>query len=407
MIPVSPPGLQDAEWYASSGGDVILDELMAVIVLGCAVLLAFYILFLYPLVLAFAPFRPAPKIAKDPRFHPAVTVIMAVYNGAPFLRRKLDSILALQYPRERMQILVVSDGSSDDTDLIVQEYASHGVRLLRQPHRGKAAAINSALCEAAGEVLFFTDARQPLNPGALAELAANFADPSVGAVSGELRLHAPESGEQADMDLYWRYEIWVRRRHSLLGSILGATGCIYAIRRALVEPLPPDTLSDDVMLPLGAFLRGYRVVFEPEAHALDQPAPQGAEFRRRWRTLAGLLQAHARAPRLLTKHHRMRLHFLSHKFARLVLPWALLAAVVASIALPASPGRTILLSLEAAFLLLAAGDAAVSKRWFLKRLTSPPRTFLLMNLAALAAWVVFVIPARRLWKPTAISPPRP
>ena len=207
------------------------------VILLAGVAIAFYVLFGYPLLLRMVPFKPGPAVRKDLSYSPTVTAIVAVYNGAAQIRAKLETLLGLDYPKERLKIIVVSDGSTDGTELIVEEYAARGVQLIRAPHCGKATALNLAFEKATGELLFFTDVRQPLDAMALRHLAANFADPTVGAVTGELRLLKGEAGEQADMDLYWRYEVWARQKQSRIDSIFTATGCIYAMRRALVKPL--------------------------------------------------------------------------------------------------------------------------------------------------------------------------
>ena len=378
--------------------------LILAMILAISAAVAVYILVLYPLLLSLRLDRRKPAVRKDLEFQPSVSVILAVYNGAEFLRQKLDSLLALHYPQDRVEILVVSDGSTDRTEEIARSYQDRGVRTLLRPHAGKAAALNAALEQADGELLFFSDVRQPLDPEALRQLAANFADPSVGAVSGQMRLLPGIDGEQQAMDLYWRYELWVRSHHSAIDSLFNTTGCIYALRRELATALPADTLSDDAILPLTAFRRNYRVIYEPEAVAYDYPAIPGSEFRRRWRNLAGLWQVHARMPWLFSSSNRMRRHFLPHKFGRLVLPWALLAFLAASLALPSSGWRTVLWSAEAG---LAA--AALVDRWIpaplkiLRRISSPVRAFLLMNVAALAAVAVFFIPAQVLWKPTRVT----
>lgn len=377
--------------------------MIAYIILGIAVAALFYTMIGYPLLLAMPRRRTRPPVAKDPAYQPTVSVIVAVYNGEKFIREKLDTLLSLDYPKERMEILIVSDGSTDRTDVIVEEYAHRGVQLFHANRGGKAQAVNIGLQVATGEIVFFTDVRQPLDPQALKHLAANFADPTVGAVTGELHYLNPSSGEQADMDLYWRYEIWARKRQSKIDSIFNTTGCIYCARRELVQPLPVDTLTDDAAIPLRVFFQGYRVILDSEAAAFDYPAVAGTEFSRRMRTLAGLWQVHIRLPELFSSRNRMRWHFLSHKFGRLTMPWAIVAVIGATAALPESGFKTFLLIDEAALFAMATLDRFVP-RWFpLKRLFSAARTFLVMNAASLAAASVFVIKPQTLWKRTQVT----
>jgi cellulose synthase/poly-beta-1,6-N-acetylglucosamine synthase-like glycosyltransferase len=374
--------------------------MLAAILLAFSSAVLFYLLVGYPIVLANSR-RSAPPIGKDLTFRPTVSILIAVYNGEEFIARKLESLLALDYPAELREILVLSDGSTDATDAITQTFADRGVRLLRVPHAGKASALNAGLAQATGEIIFFTDVRQALDVHALSHLAANFADPSVGAVTGELRLLNPSDvGEQADMELYWRLELWARDRHSRIDSIFSTTGCIYALRRKLAKPLPPDTIADDGTLSLRTFFQGYRVVFDPEALAFDYPAAPGGEFRRRLRTLAGLWQLFVRIPQLFTSANRMRLHFISYKFGRLLMPWVILLIIVSTLALPVSSWRNFLLFDECLLLALAALDRFIPRKFPLKRLSSPAKTFLAMNAAALLAVMVFFVPPKTLWRPT-------
>jgi poly-beta-1,6-N-acetyl-D-glucosamine synthase len=365
---------------------------------------AFYIVLGYPVLLAMGKGRRRPPVAKNLNFEPRVSVLMAVYNGAAQLSRKLDVLSKLDYPAHLLEIIVISDGSTDDTDIIAKTYHGRNVTLIRVPKRGKAAALNSGMAAASGDILFFTDVRQPLDRSALRHLVANLADPTVGAVTGELKLVSGDQGEQADMDLYWRYEIWARTRQSEIDSIFNTTGCIYAMRRELAAAIPEDTLTDDAVLPLRAYFKGYRVIFDPAAIAYDYPAVAGTEFRRRFRTLAGLWQVFARFPKLFTSANRMRWHFLSHKFSRLALPWVILLAIGSSIAMPASPFRTSLLLLESVPLALAAMNTAIPRGWAAKRITSPARTFVVMNMASLSAVAVFFISPAKIWKPTQVEP---
>jgi biofilm PGA synthesis N-glycosyltransferase PgaC len=216
-----------------------------------------------------------------------------------------------------------------------------------------------------------------------------------------LRLLSPARvGEQADMELYWRLELWARDRHSRIDSIFSTTGCIYALRRTLAEPLPADRIADDGTFSLRAFFRGYRVIFDPEAIAFDYPAAPGGEFRRRLRTLAGLWQLFVGLPQLFTSANRMRFHFLSYKFGRLVLPWAILVILGSTIALPDSSWRSFLLLDECMFPVLAMLDRLLPAKFPLKRITSPAKTFLAMNAAALLSVLVFFVPRETLWRPT-------
>ena len=376
----------------------------AAFLLAVASAIVFYIIAGYPILVAFFTRRAAPPVQKDKDFRTTVWVLMAVRNGEEFIRGKLECLLGLDYPAHLMEILVVSDGSTDATEAIAESFAGRGVLLIRAPRAGKAAAINAALGQANGEILFFTDVRQALAADALSHLVANLADASIGAVTGELRILNPDStGEEADMESYWRYELFARRRHSRIDSTFSATGCIYAIRRSLAAPIPPDTLSDDVAIPLRAFFRGYRVVFDPEAMAFDHPTSEGGEFRRKLRTLAGIWQVHARLPELFTSANRMRFDFLSHRFTRLALPWAILLVWAATLALPASPFRRFLLIGELAPVALAALDYLVPKGFFLKRVSSPARSFFAMNMASLLAILVFVVPPETLWRPTRVK----
>jgi biofilm PGA synthesis N-glycosyltransferase PgaC len=377
--------------------------MIAALILVITATISLYILLGYPLLLA-AWKRFGPPIRKDLNFCTTVSVVLAVYNGQEFIARKLDNLLRLDYPPDLLDVVVVSDGSIDATDSIVESYSHRNVRLVRVPHGGKAAALNAAISHATGELLFFVDVRQTLDSQALQHLVANFADASVGAVTGELRfVHSDNVGEAADIDVYWKYEIWARQRHSRIDSIFNTTGCIYAIRRSLAHPIPPDTLVDDGIIPLQAFFRGYRVVIDTEALAFDYGVVTGGEFRRKLRTLAGVWQIWARLPKLFTSADRMRLHFLPHKFGLVVLPWLILAGLIAAFLLPAGLVRSTLLALALAVLALSALDLILPNGSFLRRISSPARSFVVLNVAALLSVMVFFVPPERLWKPTRVQ----
>jgi cellulose synthase/poly-beta-1,6-N-acetylglucosamine synthase-like glycosyltransferase len=362
-----------------------------------------YVLFGYPLLLAvWARRRPKGIVKRLDRR--TVSVLLPVRNGEPWIRRKLESLRELNYPRELVEILVISDGSTDRTEMIVEEFATQGVELLRIPPSGKAVALNRGLERARGEILFFTDVRQPLDPECLNHLVACFADPEVGVVTGELIVLEGDRQEEASVGLYWEYEKWIRRQLNRLGSLLVVTGCFYAMRRALAVPLPAGTLADDAVLPLAAFLQGYRIVFEERARAYDFPTRLEAEFRRKTRTLAGLFQLVRFYPALLGPANRMWLHFYSYKLSRLALPYACLAILVSSFGLPGG-WRAWSLGAQALFYLLALADHAIPEAWPLKRISSACRTFAVWMLAALCSAAVLFLPPEKLWKTPPAGPP--
>ena len=357
----------------------------------------------YPLLLvAILRYRGGKPVLK--RFEPrSVDVILPVRNAVQWIGPKLDSLLALEYPRDLLRIIVVSDESTDGTDDVVREYAvRHPIELIRVPQGGKTPALNAAFNVANGEILFFTDVRQRIDAHSLKELVSCFADPAVGVVSGELFITSGDSREAKDVSLYWRYEKWIRKHLCAIDSFHGATGCIYAMRRQLAEPLPPATLNDDMYLPLVALLAGYRVIFEENARAYDFATELDVEFRRKVRTLAGVLQIVRLLPATLTPKNRMWFHFLSHKIARLLMPYAMAVFFVISFLIP-EPWNLLAVGAQLMFYFAAAMDPAVPRRSLLKRITAPARTFVVLMVASLFAASILFVPPQSLWKPTNIA----
>ncbi|MEJ7606467.1 MAG: glycosyltransferase family 2 protein [Bryobacteraceae bacterium] len=361
-----------------------------------------WVLFGYPVLLMLLVRSRSRPVHKQ--FQPrTVSVVLAVSNGAAFLRRKLESLLNLNYPRELMQLLVISDGSTDGTEDIAREFASRGVELIAVPKSGKAGALNAGIARATGEILFFTDVRQTLDRDSLRHLVACFADPETGVVSGELIILDGQTLEEASVGLYWKYEKWIRKHQSNLDSLSGATGAVYAMRRELAVPLPPNTLLDDVHQPLAAFFRGYRLLFEPAARAYDLSASLDAEFHRKVRTLAGMYQVMVAYPALLGPKNRMWVHFMSHKFSRLLLPFALIAAFISSFYLP-SPLNWIALSGQIGLYALALADTFVPNGSMLKKVSAASRTFVVLMAATLVAASILYRSPESFWKTSRINP---
>jgi len=374
---------------------------LAVILFLASAGFALYIVAGYPFLLAvLARWRPKP--VRKHFTDTTVTVLLAVYNGEQWIRAKLESILQLDYPRPRMQILAISDGSTDQTDKIVTEFRTEGVELLRVPHGGKAAALNAGMARATGDILFFTDVRQALKPDALRHLVACLGDPAVGGASGHIVFVESDGGGEADVGLYWRVEKWLRDKLTAVDSLLVATGCVYALRRELARPLPPAALIDDAYLPLAAIFAGYRFVFERQAIAYDYPTRLDMEFQRKVRTLAGLVQVVGSYPRLLNVFTSVGFHFFSYKLGRLVLPYALLLMAVSGFWLP-RPWAEAAIGGQVLLYGLAAVDHWVPASFALKRLSAACRTFVVLIAAAFCAGSILFVPAGRLWKETRVK----
>jgi biofilm PGA synthesis N-glycosyltransferase PgaC len=331
---------------------------------------------------------------------PHVSVVMVVRDEERWLESKLGNLLEVDYPQARYQIVVVSDGSTDRTDAILREHAGDArvQVLMNQLSRGKASGLNDAISLAGGEIVVFTDARQKFESGAVRLLMESFADPEVGCVSGALMLGDPESGEAAKgMGLYWRIEKKIRELESASGSVVGATGAIYAVRRELLTAVPEGTILDDVYIPMQVVRQGKRVVFEPRARAWDSP-DLGAdrEFSRKVRTLSGNYQLVQLAPWLLRSENPVRFEFVCHKLLRLAVPFALAGVLVASIFLSGPIYRSAL-ALQAVFYGLSLLAGLRLSAGPLARMADAALTFVLLNGAAAVAFVNFVTGRKAVW----------
>jgi biofilm PGA synthesis N-glycosyltransferase PgaC len=268
----------------------------------------------YPLVIGLLA-RCARRPVQNAAITPRVTLVIPAYNEAPVIASKIENSLALDYPPERLEIVVVTDGSDDETVDIVAGYAERGVRLYHESQRrGKTAAINRVMPLLSSEIVVFSDANAMIEPGSLKALVRNFADPAVGGVAGEKRVL--DGGE----GLYWRYESFLKRCDSAISSVMGAAGELFAIRRHLFEPPPANALIDDVVMSLRLVEAGWRVVYEPEAVATEESSPTLAgEWRRRSRVAAGGFQSICWLPDLLNPTRGwVAWQYFSHR----VLRWA-------------------------------------------------------------------------------------
>ena len=353
----------------------------------------------YPLFLWAWSKAGSRRVLKSPSGR-RVSVVIAVYNEERHIAGRLDNCLSLDYPADQLDVIVVSDGSTDRTCEIAGRFSRERVTLIALPERvGKAVAINRGLAVAQGEIIVFADARQRFAPSAVSELVANFADPTVGAVSGELVLESDPARPGADgIGLYWRVEKWIRRTEGAIDSVIGATGAIYAVRRELFEPLPDGTILDDLLIPMRIAMKGRRVVFENRALAFDRVTQDyRVEFRRKVRTLAGNYQAISLCPDLMKPwRNRLFLQFVSHKACRLAAPFGLVALLASNLVFTGG-WRGCLLAFQATGYSLALAGWGLSRVGVRERWTSAAFSFCLLNYAALVGAVRFAMRDTTLW----------
>jgi cellulose synthase/poly-beta-1,6-N-acetylglucosamine synthase-like glycosyltransferase len=292
-----------------------------------AVATLFYTYFGYAIVIGVLARLFPLRTNSDESWTPLVSTLIPVYNAASYLPAKLDSLLALDWPADKLEILVYSDGATDETESIAEQYAARDprVRLIRGGKRaGKPTAVNRMLTEARGEVLLMTDIRQPLEPGCLRALVRRLAPAEVACVSGNLTLPTT-----AGAGVYWRYENWLREQEAKFRSMLGVTGPIYVVRKADLPGIPGDTILDDMWIPMRLRLAGRRLLFAKDAIAHDQVFDDDREFGRKVRTLAGQYQLLGLLPGLLSPiANPSWFEFWSHKIMRLLCPWALLTLFI-------------------------------------------------------------------------------
>jgi glycosyltransferase involved in cell wall biosynthesis len=334
-------------------------------------------------------------------FRTSVSIVLAVHNEEGNLPRRLNELTSLidasGLPGE---VVVVSDGSTDCSEQAARAFESRGVRVFAlEQNLGKAAALSRGAREARNELLLFADARQRWADDALVRLTENFADPSVGAVSGDLVLENVP-GVMAGVDLYWRFEKWLRKTESKTGSQVGVTGAISAVRRELFPPeIPLGTLLDDVYWPLTVAMKGYRVVHDERARAFDRlPDRPSDEFLRKVRTLAGNFQLVWLLPTsLLPWRNPVWPAWISHKLLRLLVPWAMLVMLACSVFLDDTKYRVFLAAQLVAYCLGMLGlIPAVGGRF---KPLGAAASLLVLNAAAwLGFWVWISGRAGRTWR---------
>jgi cellulose synthase/poly-beta-1,6-N-acetylglucosamine synthase-like glycosyltransferase len=370
-----------------------------------SVLTVLYTYLLFPLiVLVRALIRPRPHASAD--ITPSVSMVIAAHNEAAGIGAKLDNVLSLDYPPDRLEVVIASDGSDDGTDEIVQQYVDRGVRLLSLPRRGKAPALNAAVEAARGEIVVFSDANSVYAADAIVALVRPFADPLVGGVAGDQRYVADGAGDAiaAGEQRYWNVDRMLKTAESRAGNVISATGAIYAVRRSLFHPVP-DGVTDDFFTSTGVIAQGYRLVFAPEAVAFEPVARTAElEFGRKVRVITRGLRGVLLRRELLypSSHGFYSVQLLGHKLLRRLMVFPLAVAAATSPLLwrhgriyrVATVVQTGVYGLGAAGILLARRPLGRRKALLL------PAFFCFVNAAALkATWNV--VRGRRIdrWEP--------
>jgi len=374
---------------------------VAELVLWLSLAVVAYVYLGYPLTLRLLPARKGATASPGGR-PPLVSVVIAARNEAAQIADTVRNKLAQDYPSDRLDVVVVSDGSDDGTDALVAGIGSERVTLLRQePRQGKTLALNRALPEARGEIIVFSDANSRYEPDAVRQLAAAFDDRTVGYVTGRLIYQDPgETAVGAGSGTYMRYENWLRRLESRAGSVVGVNGGVDAVRRDLYQPMRADQLPDFI-LPLCVVEQGFRVVYREEAVSReDSLGRQGDEYRMRVRVALRALHGLADMRRLLSPRHGLfAFQLFVHKVLRYLLFVPLAAALAANLALVGRPGYAWLFGAQAACYGLAAiGWLSGGRIHF--RPVFVPFYFCLINVAAGEALARFLRGERQvLWTP--------
>ncbi len=369
---------------------------MAWTVFWVAIGLVAYSYAAYPMLMLWVGRRarraPSASTAAVPGGQLRVAVVVAAYNEEHHIEARIRNVLALDYPADKLVLYVGSDGSADATPTLAMRHASERVRVFPfAQRRGKASVLNDLLAVVSEDIVVFTDANTEFEPGALNALLGRFADPTVGAVSGELRLHKPTSGDNQDSQ-YWQVETAIKVGESSVGGLLGANGGIYALRRELYRPLRPDTIVDDFTVVMNVSALGWRAVFEPAALAFeDVPPGIDQEFRRRVRIGIGNYQAFFRHPEYwLRASWTRRFTYFSHKVLRWFTPHLLLVALAASLVLALQTGSVLLLGVQLAGYALLSVAMVLRKFVLLPKVVSVPLFVFALNVAFLVAFWRYV-----------------
>lgn len=339
-----------------------------------------------------------PVTQYDSSFEPAVTFMVAAYNEADFIRKKIENTLALNYPAEKLRIIFVTDGSSDDTNQIIQEYPR--IQLLYEPQRnGKTMAVNRAMMHVTTPFVVFSDANTLLNPAAVEYMVRHFAQADVGAVAGEKKVISGKTAEAAGAGegLYWKYESLLKKWDAALYSVMGAAGELFAIRTTLYEQVPADTILDDFTISFGVNKKGYKVAYAPDAYAQEAPSSSlKEEYKRKVRISAGGFQAMSRLMELFNffRYPQITWQYVSHRVFRwTAAPLCLLLLLLSNLALcamGAGPVYWYVLAAQLLFYAMAFTGYLMARQQRKSRYFYVPFYFIFMNVAVFHGFARYI-----------------
>jgi len=367
------------------------------------VLLIVYAYAIYPLLLWIIA-RFIPRHRPYEVFEPQVTLMIAAFNEKDSIASKLENSLSLDYPRDCLQILVADDGSEDGTTDIVRSFAGRGVEIsLRSKRQGKMANISSAMESARGDIIVMSDANNIYGKNAIRALVMPFQDPGVGATGGSKKIIQGDGALGASEGLYWKYESWIKKQETYLGSTTSATGEALAIRRELFVQPPPGIINDDFYIMMSVIKRGYRMIYVPEVESYERVSLTAAdEMERRARIIAGRYQAFSLMRTLMPLDQPIVMwQIFSHKLLRPLIPFFMVGAFLASLAsviLPlqggllglSSPYNWLIFIAQIIFYLLAWVGKYFENSGIVGRLLYLPTFFVNSNFSAILGLVRFL-----------------
>jgi poly-beta-1,6-N-acetyl-D-glucosamine synthase len=385
--PIVELGIIDQELMMAELTHIVLSDPLWWL-LAFAGMLVLYVYVGYPVLLGLIGLFVRKRSSQAQTVEPKVSLVIPAYNESKVIREKIENSLRIDYPSDRLEIIVASDGSTDGTNNIAQEYEHRGIKLIGlQPRAGKISVLNRAIPAATGQIIVLCDANVMFLPNALRRLVRHFTDSTVGAVSGDVRIASEDAPFGESEGLYYKYERFIQLQESALGSTVTVDGGMYAIRKDLFQTLPSDTILDDFIIGMNVALAGSRVIYDPSAIATENATETvQQEFRRKVRIVAGAFRELCRG-RPVPSPLQVQLFwsYFSHKVLRWFVPWMLLVILMGNALLIwKHPGSVLPLSLLAAQGLFygcaLVGCTRPNARW--PAIVGVPFYFCMVNAAA-------------------------